>query len=175
MTTVSFAQIATLIVSLGWAAQVFTVDREGHGHGSELSSAQKAVLAPALQDATGEHTPNILGSFTAWAVPLSYKDSPAIIAISVESGCGVHPNCPFLVFRQKDNRDVPILIDVAGDWDFTSVFHHGYRDLRLTNYQGVHTVFSVWQFNGQRYCMSSQTDRSSDGTQTRLPVTRCKK
>jgi hypothetical protein len=175
MTTLSFTRIAALIFSLGCSAQVFTVDRAGHGQMSELSSAQKAVLAPALQDATGEHTPDILRSFTVYAVPLSNKDAPAIVAISVEVGCGVNPNCEFLLFRQDGNKDTLILSDVAGDWDFNSTRHHGYRDLVLTNYQGVHTVLSVWQFDGHRYCMSSQTDRSSDGSQAQLPVSRCRR
>jgi hypothetical protein len=173
MTTLSFTRIAALIFSLGCSAQVFTVGRAGHGRMSELSSAQKAVLAPALQDATGEHTPDILRSFTVYAVPLSNKDAPAIVAVSVDLGRGVHPNCEFLVFRQDGNKDILILSDVAGDWDFNSTRHHGYRDLVLTNYQGVHTVLSVWQFDGHRYCMRSQTDRSTDGTRAQLPVNRC--
>src|SRR5580658_458900 len=173
MTMLSCTRIAALIISLGCSAQVFTVGRAGPGHMSELSPAQKAVLKTALQDATGEHTPDILRSFTVYAVPLSNKDAPAIIAISVDVGCGVNPNCEFLVFRQDKNKDILILNDVAGDWDFNSMRHHGYRDLVLTNYQGVHTVLSVWQFDGHRYCMTSQTDRSTDGTQTQRPVNGC--
>jgi hypothetical protein len=175
MTTFSFTRIAVLIISLGCSAQVFTVGRAGRGHMSELSPAQRAVLAPALQDATGEHAPDILQSFTVYAVPLSDKDAPSIVAISVDVGCGVNPNCEFLVFRQDGNKDILILNDVAGNWDFNSTRHHGYRDLALTNYQGVHTVLSIWQFNGHRYCMSSQSDRSSDGIQKQLPVNRCGK
>jgi hypothetical protein len=173
MTTLAFIRIAALIVPLGCSAQVYTVGRTGHGHMSELSPAQKAILTPALRDATGERTPDILRSFTVYAVPLSDQGAPAIIAISVDVGCGVNPNCEFLVFRQDGNKDILILNDVAGDWDFKSTRHHGYRDLVLTNYQGVHTVLSVWQFDGHRYCMTSQTDRSTDGTQTQRPVNGC--
>lgn len=166
-------QIAVLVVSLLVSAQVFTVGRAGHSHVSKLSPAQKAVLAPALRDATGDQTTNILASFTVYEVPLADKEPPAIIAISVEVGCGANPNCEFLVFRQLGKKDIPILNDVAGDWDFKSTRHHGYRDLVLTNYQGVHTVLSLWQYDGHRYCMSSQTDRTSDGSQMQLPVNRC--
>jgi len=171
--TLSIARIAVVIVSLSCSAQVFTVGRTGHGHMSELSPKQKAILVPALREATGEHAPDILGSFTVYAVPLSHTDAPAIIAISVGMGCGVNPNCEFLIFRQDGSKDTLILQDVAGDWDMNGTRHHGYRDVVLTNYQGVHTVLSVWQFDGRRYCMSSQTDRSSDGTQKQLPVNRC--
>lgn len=171
--TIYFTQIAVLVVSLSCSAQVFTVGRTRHSHMSKLSPAQKAVLAPALRDATGDRTTNILGSFSVYEVPLSDKEPPAIIAISVGVGCGANPNCEFLVFRQLGKKDVPILNDVAGDWDFKSTRHHGYRDLVLTNYQGVHTIFSVWQYDGHRYCMSSQTIRASDGSQTQLPVNRC--
>ncbi|MGB6745003.1 MAG: hypothetical protein WBE38_15250 [Terracidiphilus sp.] len=171
--TLSFTRIAVLVVSLSCSAQVFTVGRAGHGHMSELSPEQKAILAPALQDVTGEHAPNILRSFTVYTVPLSRTDAPAIIAISVYVGCGVNPNCEFLVFRQDGDKDTLILQDVAGDWDLNSTRHHGYRDLVLTNYQGVRTVLSVWQFDGRRYCMSSQIERYSDGTQKQLPVNRC--
>ncbi len=171
----SFTRIAALIVSLDCSAQVLTVGREAQGHMSELSPGQKAVLVPALQDATGEHAPDILRSFTANMVPLSAKDAPAIIAISVEVGCGVNPNCEFLVFRQDGNKDVLILNDVAGGWDFNSSRHHGCRELVLTNYQGIHTVKSVWQFDGNRYCMTSQTDGATDPTQTRRAVNRCGK
>ena len=103
-------------------------------------------------------------------VPLSNNDSPAIIAISVNAGCGVNPNCEFLVFRQHENKDILILSGVAVDWDFNSTRHHGYHDLTLTNYQGVHRVLSVWQFDGHQYCLTSQTDRSSDGAERKLPV-----
>jgi hypothetical protein len=174
MTTLFFTRIAAPMVSLSCSAQVFTVGRAGHGRMSELSPAQKAVLAPALQNATGEQTPDILRSFTVFAVPLSNNDSPAIIAISVKVGCGVNPNCEFLVFRQHGNKDIPILSDVAGDWDFNSTRHHGYLDLTLTNYQGVHRVLSIWQFDGNQYCMTSRTDRSSDGTQKKLLVNHCR-
>ena len=166
-------RIAVLTVSLVSSAQVLTVGKAGHSSMSKLSPAQKAVLAPALRHATGNHTTNILRSFTVYEVPLSDKEPPAIIAISVDVGCGVNPNCEFLVFRQLGEKDVPILNDVAGDWDFKSTRHHGYRDLVLTNYQGVHAVLSVWQYDGHRYCMSSQTDRANDGSQTQLSVNRC--
>lgn len=173
LTTIYFTRIAVLVAFLFSSAQVFTVGRAGHSHMSRLSSAQKAVLVPALQDATGDHTTNILHSFSVFQVPLSEKGPPAVIAISVDVGCGVNPNCEFLVFRQLGEKDVPILNDVAGDWDFKSTRHHGYRDLVLTNYQGVHAVLSVWQYDGHRYCMSSQTDRASDGSQTQLSVNCC--
>lgn len=139
----------------------------------ELSPAQKAVLAPALQNATGERTPDILRSFTVFTVPLSNDDSPAILAISVNAGCGVNPNCEFLVSRQHENKDILILSDVAGDRDFKSTRHHGYHDLTLTNYQGVHRPLSVWRFDGHQYCLTSQTDRSSDGAEKKLPVNHC--
>lgn len=173
MITTGFTQIAVLVVTLFSFAQVFTVGASRHSHLSKLSLAQNAVLAPALRDATGDDAPNILRSFTVYEVPLSDTDPPAIVALSVDVGCGVNPNCEFLVFRQQGKKDVPILNDVAGDWDFKSTRHHGYRDLVLTNYQGVHTLTSVWQYDGQRYCMSSQMDRATDGSQTQLPVNRC--
>ena len=171
--TMYFTRLAVLIVSLFSFAQVFTVGRTAHSGLSKLSPAQKAVLAPALRDATGDHATNIFRSFTVYEVALSNTDSPAIVALSVDVGCGVNPNCEFLVFRQQGKQDVPILNDAAGDWDFTSTRHHGYRDLVLTNYQGVHTIVSIWQYDGHRYCMSSQMDRASDGIQTQLPVNRC--
>jgi hypothetical protein len=65
-------------------AQVFTVGRAGHM--SKLSAAQKAVLAPALRNATGDRTTNIFGSFSVYEVPLSAKEPPAIIVISVGVG-----------------------------------------------------------------------------------------
>lgn len=171
--TIYLTRIAVLVVFLFSSAQVFTVGSAGHSHMSKLSPAQKAVLAPALRDVTGHHTTNILRSFTVYEVPLSDKEPPAIIAISVDVGCGVNPNCEFIVFRQLGKKDVPILNDVAGDWDLKNTRHHGYRDLELTNYQGVHTVLSIWQYDGLRYCMSSQTDRATDGSQKQLPVNRC--
>ncbi|HUN83516.1 MAG TPA: hypothetical protein VMU48_04015 [Terracidiphilus sp.] len=167
-----FTRIAILI-SLLSSAQILTVGNGGHPQVSKLSSAQKAVLVPALRDATGDHATNILRSFTVYEAPLSDTEPPAIIAISVDVGCGVSPNCEFLVFRQQGKKDVPILNDVAGDWDLKNTRHHGYRDLVLTNYQGVHTVVSIWQYDGHRYCMSSQMDRATDGSQAQLPVNRC--
>jgi len=170
--TMYFTRIAILI-SLLSSAQILTVGNGGHPQVSKLSLAQKAVLVPALRDATGDQATNILRSFTVYEAQLSDTEPPAIIAISVDVGCGVHPNCEFLVFRQQGKKDVPILNDVAGDWDLKDTRHHGYRDLVLTNYQGVHTVVSVWQYDGHRYCMSSQVDRATDGSQAQLPVNRC--
>jgi len=170
--TMYFTRIAILI-SLLSSAQILTVGNGGHPQVSKLSPAQKAVLAPALRDATGDQARNILRSFTVYEAKLSDTEPPAIIAISVDVGCGVNPNCEFLVFRQQGKKDVPILNDVAGGWDLKDTRHHGYRDLVLTNYQGVHTVVSIWQYDGHRYCMSSQVDRATDGSQAQLPLNRC--
>ena len=170
---ICLTRIAILITSLLSSAQILTVGNAGHPRVSRLSPAQTAALVPALQDATGDHTTNILRSFAVYEAPLSDTEPQAIIAISVGVGCGVNPNCEFLVFRQQGKKDVLILNAVAGDWDFKNTRHHGYRDLVLTNYQGVHTVVSVWRYDGHRYCMSSQMDRATDGSQTRLPVSRC--
>jgi hypothetical protein len=173
VTTMYSTRIALFVVSLLSGGQIYTVGKGGHPQVSQLSHAQKAVLVPALQDATGDHRTDILRSFTVFEAPLSNTEPAAIIAISVSVGCGVDPNCEFLVFRQRGKKDVPILNDVAGDWDLKNTRHHGYRDLVLTNYQGMHTAVSVWQYDGRRYCMSSKIDRATDGSKTELPVTRC--
>src|ERR1035437_9111327 len=63
MTTLSFTRIAVLFVSLGFSAQVIAVGQAGHAQMSKLSPTQKAVLAPALQLATGEQHDSSTATF----------------------------------------------------------------------------------------------------------------
>jgi hypothetical protein len=132
-----------------------------------LSAKERAMLLPALQAATGAQQADLLRSFTVFELPLAAKGEPAIVAIS-RIDCGVHPNCGFFVFRQQNSVDVPILNSVAGDWDTKDSRHHGYRDIVLTNYQGVRKVIATWQFDGKRYRVNACVEQAANGTQQRL-------
>jgi hypothetical protein len=85
----------------------------------------------------------------------------------------VNPNSSFLIFQQFATTDTPILDSVAGDYDLADSRHHGYLDVILTNYQGIHSLVSVWQFDGQRYRVTKCTEKTSDGTQKEIPASQC--
>ena len=164
--------IAALLFGMLAVGQVLTVGPGGRVHRtSALTKSERAILLPALQDSVGDHNPDLLASFSIFEEPLSRTGIQAIIAISVKN-CGVHGNCPFLVFRQKGSVDVPILNSVAGDWDLKDTRHHTYRDIVLTNYQGIHQVITTWQFDGQTYRVSTCIGRTAN-TQKKLPVSEC--
>jgi hypothetical protein len=163
--------IAGLIIACGCAAQVLTVGPGGKNQISSLTEKQKATLLTALQDATGEDRPDLLREYTVFPEPLAKQGPPAIIAIS--SHMGANADSSYLIFRQQGDSDVPILDSVAGDYDLRDSRHHGYLDIVLTNYQGVHWIVSVWQFDGQQYRVSKCTEKSTDGTQKERPASQC--
>lgn len=171
------ASVVALLFATACIPQVLTIDPRGIPQSSTpLSKAAKAALLPALQGATGEHRPDLLRDFSAFAEPLALKGPPAIIAISnsVKSGCGYgNPNCIFLVFRQTRNADVLILDSVAGDFNFRDSRHNGYRDNILTNYQGMRSVVSVWRYDGRRYAVHDCTEKTSGGGETALEPDKC--
>lgn len=166
--------IAMLTLTAACLSQVLTVGSDGKTQTSTLSPAQKAILLPALQDATGEHGPDLLQFFTVFSVPLAEKGAAAIFAIAANARCGgAHSNCIFLVFRQEAGGDIPILNAAAGDYDLESHRHMGYRDIVLKNYQGVHTMVSIWQYDGRKYRVHACTDETSQGTRKRVPADQC--
>jgi hypothetical protein len=163
---------AALVLAMLPPAQVFTA---GHieQQARKPSPAQQKALLSAVQNATGEHSPNLLEDFSVFAGQLAETGPPAIFATSENFGCGVHPNCIFLVFRPESGNDVPILNTVPGAYDLLSSRHSGYRDLVLQNYQGIHTMVSVWRYDGRQYRIYACTDETSEGTQNRVPIDRC--
>ncbi len=166
--------VGTLLLAATCLSQVLTVAPNGKSRTVGLTEEQKAILLPALQNATGDHSPNLLNTYTAFPEPLAKKELPAIIAISVVVGCGAsHPNCIFLVFRQENGNDIPILNSVAGDYDLQDSRHHGYRDIVLKNYQGIHTMISQWQYDGTQYHVHTCEDSTSDGKHQNAPLNQC--
>ncbi len=166
--------IAALAMSgLFAVAQVLTVSPDAHVRASTgLTKSEQARLLPALQSATGDDRPDLLNSFRAYKESLAKTGTPAIIAISAKD-CGVHSNCPFLVLLQHGSADVLILNSVAGDWNLKDTRHHGFRDIILTNYQGIRQLVSTWLYDGQSYRVSACMDRTSDGAQHETPAVQC--
>jgi hypothetical protein len=166
--------IFAVLLSLHSPSQILTVAPDGTTRTSNLSRAEKTVLLPALQSATGESAANLLQSFTIFPEPLAEKGPDAIFAISVNLGCGAaHPNCMFLVFNQENGKDSLILNGVAGEYEIGSGRHNGYRDIVLKNYQGVHTMTSRWQYDGARYRVTTCIDEGSDGSRKQAPRKQC--
>jgi len=154
---IRFARVL-LVVALATPArlpQIVTVAPDGATRISRLSAAQKAILLPAIQDATGDHSPDLLQAYSVFPEPLTAKGPPAILAISTKVGCGVNPNCIFLVFRQEHDKDVLILDSVAGAYALKENGHHGYRDIVLTNYMGIHSEVDRWCYDGRQYRMEA--------------------
>lgn len=164
--------VALLLLAFPAAPQVLTVGRDGRTRPSAtLTAREKAVLLPALRDATGDASAN-LASFSVFQEPLSNTGTPAIVAISLKD-CGAHHDCPFLVFRKAGSVEIPLLSSVAGDWDLKETRHHGYRDIALTNYEGVQKLVYIWRFDGHKYRVSACTDRTADGAPQSLPLSQC--
>jgi hypothetical protein len=165
---------ALLLLAASSLSQVTTIGRNGKVRISSLSKTQRAVLLPALEAATGEHRSNLLDDFEVFPEPLGSKGASAIFAISAGYGCGEHNNCPFLIFREGHDRDEPILSSVAGDYDILGSRHLGYRDISLTNFHGVTTLTSHWEYDGQEYRIQSCTERTTDGRRSALPASNCR-
>lgn len=163
---------ALLMIGVLSGAQVLTVGPNGHSRWqSKLTEKERALLVPALQSATGEYGPGLLKLYTAFEVPLSRTGAPGIVAISDE--ISPQGNSAFLVFRQKSAAYVPILNTVAGAWDLKDTRHQGYRDIVLTNYQGVQQMISTWEFDGRQYHVTGCIQRTTDGAQREQPLNRC--
>jgi hypothetical protein len=163
--------LAALALARGGATQVLTVKPDGAVHTTALTPRQEAILATALEGATGEAGPNLLSEYQAFPLPLGPGNAAAIVAISMHYGANA--DSAFMIFRQEKDQDVLILNSVAGDYDFRDVRHHGYRDMVLTNYMGVHQMVSVWRFDGEHYQVARCTEKTAGGPDSELPPGRC--
>lgn len=166
---------AKFLMGIFLGAQVLVIPSNSRQHWewnpSKLTEKERRLFVPALQDATGIRNPDILATFSLFKVPLSRTGTLATIAISLRD-CGAHRNCSFLVFQRSASAYVSILDSVAGDWTLKDARHHGYRDIVLTNYQGVSRMVSTWDFDGKRYRVSGCIE-VTDGAQDEKPLKFC--
>lgn len=154
-------------------AQMTTVGSHRKLRTSSLSKAEKTILISALEAATGENKADLLSDFQVFPEPLARTGRPSVFAISTGVECGMHRDCAFLIFREDHAQYEPILNSVAGDYDILTSRHQGFRDISLTNYQGVTSVVSVWAYDGTRYRVRSCLEKTTDGKRLAIPVERC--
>lgn len=167
MKQIGLRRLAIAALALSWllteaaTAQVLIVGPKGPVGWDRLSSHEMGRLAEAL----GEPRKSVLQDYTVYHEPLAETGPESIIAVSTHFGA--NPNSGFLVFRQTPRRDVLILFAAAGDWKILASRHHQYRDLVLTEYEGVHRFVTRLQFDGQQYRAATCTEFTQEGAESR--------